>query len=409
MSLQRLSNVAARRIFLDRHALLEAPQGPADSPSLLTLIERLGFVQLDSINTVARAHDLILFARKPRYRTEDLKRLYENDLGLFEHWTHDAAVIPLSYYPQWDMRRTRDAEKLSKQWRSSRREGFEQEMKAVVDHIRAEGPSGSSDVGKGEKRCSGGWWDWHPSKTAMEYLWRTGTLHVVAREGFQKRYDLTERVLGADVWATNSAPSEAETIDWCCAGALDRLGFGTPTEIAAFWAHTTLTEAKAWCAHALTTGMVEQIEIEGADGSVKQVLARSNVSRDPAIEQSATKRMRVLSPFDPALRDRKRAKFLFGFDYRIEVFVPEPKRVFGYYVFPLLHGERLVGRVDMKAFRAEDTLRIRALWPEHGLAWGKGQQDAFEAELDRIKRLAGVSRIEFENDWLKPSMHHQFG
>ena len=409
MSLQRLSNTAARRIFLDRHALLETPQGPADSASLLALVQRLGFVQLDSINTVAGAHDLILFARKPRYRTEDLKRLYEHDNGLFEHWTHDAAVIPLSFYPQWHMRRMRDGEKLNKQWRTSRREGFAKELQTVLDHIRVEGPSGSSDVGKGEKRGSGGWWDWHPSKTALEYLWRSGALHVVGRDGFQKRYDLTERALDPAVWATNSAPTEAQTIDWCCTGALDRLGFATPTEIAAFWAHTSLKEAKAWCEDALSQGTVEQIEIEGADGMLKQVLARPDLPSDPATEQPATNRLRVLSPFDPALRDRKRAKFLFGFDYRIEVFVPQAKRVFGYYVFPLLQGDRLVGRVDMKAFRAEDTLRIRALWPEARVAWGKGRQDAFEAELDRIKRLAGVSKLEFEYGWLKPSMHHKFG
>ena len=409
MTLQRLSNTDARRIFLDRHALLETPKGAADSTSLLELIERLGFVQLDSINTVARAHDLILFARKPRYRSEDLKRLYEKDKGLFEHWTHDAAVIPLSYYPQWQMRRGRDAEKLNKQWRTSRRDGFAQELQAVLDHIRVEGASGSSDVGKGEKRGSGGWWDWHPSKTAMEYLWRSGTLHVVGREGFQKRYDLTERVLDPEIWATNNAPSDAETIDWCCAGALDRLGFATPTEIAAFWAHTTLKEAKEWCANALAQGTVAQIEIEGADGSVKQTLARPALLRDPSVEQTASNRLRVMSPFDPALRDRKRAKFLFGFDYRIEVFVPEAKRIFGYYVFPLLQGERLVGRVDMKAFRGEDILRVRALWPEHDVRWGKGRQDAFEAELERIKNLAGVSRVQFEDSWLKEPVDHQFG
>jgi uncharacterized protein len=127
------------------------------------------------------------------------------------------------------------------------------------------------------------------------------------------------------------------------------------------------------------------------------------------VQTAAPNRLRVLSPFDPALRDRKRAKFLFGFDYRIEVFVPEAKRIFGYYVFPLLQGERLVGRVDMKAFRGEDTLRVRALWPEVSVTWGKGRHAAFEAELDRVKRLAGVSNITFENGWLRPSIAHQFG
>jgi uncharacterized protein YcaQ len=409
MSLPRLTNTAARRIFMDRHALLDMPQGSANSEALLSLIERLGFVQLDSINTVARAHDLILFARKTRYRTDDLKRLYERDRALFEHWTHDAAVIPLSYYPQWQMRRTRDAAKLRKQWRNWRRDGFEEQLQTVLDHIRDHGACGSSDVGRHEKRGSGGWWDWHPSKTALEYLWRTGALHVVGREGFQKRYDLTERVLDPQIWARNLAPSDAQTIDWCCTGAIDRLGFATPGEIAAFWAHVSAAEAKNWCAQALQRGEIEQIEITGADRTLKRSLARPDLLSDAATHQPAPNRLRVLSPFDPALRDRKRAKFLFGFDYRIEVFVPEAKRIFGYYVFPLLQGERLVGRVDMKAFRAEDTLRIRALWPEQGMTWGKGRHAAFEAELDRIKRLAGVNRIEFEGGWLMSPKQRSFG
>ncbi|KEJ90781.1 winged helix-turn-helix domain-containing protein [Sulfitobacter donghicola] len=408
MNLPRLENSAARRIFLDRHALLESPQGPANSDALIALIERLGFVQLDSINTVARAHDLILFARKQRYRTNDLKRLYEKDKGLFEHWTHDAAVIPLSYYPHWQMRRDRDAAKLRKQWRNWRRDGFEDQLQCVLDFIRENGACGSSDVGQGEKRGSGGWWDWHPSKTALEYLWRSGALHVVGRQNFQKRYDLAERALDQQFTAPQNPPTDGDTIDWCCSGALDRLGFATSGEIAAFWAHVTAAEAKAWCAKSLTAGDIEELEIVGADKTCKRVFARPNLFADAAITQQAPQRIRALSPFDPALRDRKRAKFLFGFDYRIEVFVPEAKRIYGYYVFPLLQGERLVGRVDMKAFRSEDTLRIRALWPERGVAWGKGRQAAFEAELDRLKRLAGVNNIEFEADWLKPSADHQF-
>ena len=120
-----LSNSEARRIFLDRHALSETPQGPATGVALLDLIQRLGFVQLDSINTVARAHDLILFARRPGYRPKNLQRLYEKDRGLFEHWTHDAAVIPMAFYPHWHLRFQRDADLLKSRWQNWRRDGFE--------------------------------------------------------------------------------------------------------------------------------------------------------------------------------------------------------------------------------------------------------------------------------------------
>ena len=186
MSVPVLDNSAARRLFLHRHGLAETPAGPGRGEDLQDLIQRLGFVQLDSINTVARAHDMILRARRPAYRPRNLKRLYENDRALFEHWTHDAAVIPKAFYPYWHLRFRRDDELLRRLWKNWRRDGFEERFAVVLDHVRDHGPVCSSDVGKGEKRGSGGWWDWHPSKTALEYLWRTGALTVVHRKGFPR-------------------------------------------------------------------------------------------------------------------------------------------------------------------------------------------------------------------------------
>ena len=405
----RLTNSQARRIFLHRHHLSAAPTGKATGDDLLELIKGLGFVQLDSINTVARAHDLILFSRRQRYRPAALKKLYERDRALFEHWTHDAAVIPLDYYPQWHLRRQRDTQKLRKQWRNWRRDGFEEQFQKVLDQIRVQGPLSSADVGKGERRGSGGWWDWHPSKTALEYLWRSGALAVVGRENFQKRYDLSELALPAAFCDPAQMPDHNTTVDWCCAGALDRLGFATHTEIAAFWAHLSPAEAKVWCNAELDAGRIVQIEVEGADGTLKPAFARADIPQDPALEISPTPRLRVLSPFDPALRDRKRAERLFGFNYRVEMFVPAPKRIFGYYVFPILQGDRIVGRVDMKAFRDQDTLRVHALWPEKGVRWGKARNAAFEAELNKLLPLAGVSKVVFEEDWLRGSAEDQFG
>ena len=399
MTAVTLTNAQARRLFLDRHALSEVPQGAAHGSDLLALIERLGFVQLDSINTVARAHDLILFSRRPRYRPKSLKLLYERDRALFEHWTHDAAIVPMRYYPYWHLRRQRDAALLRKRWGAARREGFEAKFQDVLDLIRDRGPVCSADVGDGEARGSGGWWDWHPSKTALEYLWRSGALAVVGREGFRKYYDLTERVL--DRVQIGNAPDIEETIDWCCREALGRLGFATPGELARFWDHISPAEAKMWCAQAHAAGRIVEVQIACVDGTLRAAYAQPGIANDPSIAAEPTGRLRVLSPFDPALRDRARAERLFGFDYRIEVFVPEAKRTYGYYVFPLLEGDRLVGRIDMKAFRDADTLRIRALWPERKVRWGKGRARALEGELERIKRLACVSRVVFEDGWLR--------
>jgi uncharacterized protein YcaQ len=397
MTAAHLGNRAARRLFLERHALAESPVGPARGADLLELIHRLGFVQVDSINTIARAHDMILFSRRPTYRPKHLKRLYENDRALFEHWTHDAAVIPMEFYPHWHLRFARDAARLKKQWRNWRRDGFEARFAAVLDHVRDHGPVCSSDVGKDEKKGSGGWWDWHPSKTALEYLWRSGALTVVGRDGFQKRYDLTERVIDS----APPAPDPEDSIDWLCNAALERLGFATSGEIAAFWDTVTPQETRDWCARKMAQGDLTPVDIEGYDGKQRRCFARPDVLERAEQCRTPPGRMRILSPFDPALRNRDRAKRLFGFHYRIEVFVPAEKRRFGYYVFPMLEGDRLIGRIDMKAERDRGVLAIRALWPERGIRWSEARTRRLMAELDRVRRFAGLNDIDLAQGWLR--------
>jgi uncharacterized protein YcaQ len=403
VALARLDNRAARRLFLARHGLADVPAGPGKGADLLSVISDLGFVQVDSINTVARAHDMILFARRPRFRPAFLKALYERQGALFEHWTHDAAMIPRAFFPHWHLRFARDAEVLKRQWAQWRRDGYEARFEPVLRHIRDHGPVRAADVGAGETRASGGWWDWHPSKTALEYLWRVGALSVVGRDGFQKRYDLTERVIEAHLQGAANSPDPDETIDWLCDAALDRLGFATPGEIAAFWATVTPAEAQAWTALQRAAGRLAEIEIAGADGAWRRVFARPDAPARADALAAPTGRLRVLSPFDPALRDRKRAERLFGFHYRIEIFTPAAKRRYGYYVFPILEGDSLVGRIDMQADRKAGRLVVRALWPEAGMRWGKARQKRLEAELARVARFAGTGDPVFGEGWLRPA------
>ena len=398
MALPILSNTEARRIFLDRHLLSARPSGVGKGADLLSVIEDLGFVQLDSVNTLARAHDLILFSRRNRYRPKDLRRLYDKDRALFEHWTHDAAVIPKAFYPHWALRFQRDTEQLKERWAKWREPGYEKKFQTVLDHIREHGPVCSADFAPKEGRKSGGWWDWHPSKTALEFLWRSGALAVTSRRGFQKVYDLTERVIEENLRLpeTNLAPQD--TIDWKCANALDRLGFATPGELAAFWATVTPQEARDWVAKGLAQEKLCEAIINDVSGNGRKVVLRKETLL-PEVP-SPVSRMRVLSPFDPAIRNRQRTERLFGFHYRIEIFTPAPKRQYGYYVFPLLEGDRFVGRVDMKADRETGTLRVQKVWPELGVQWGKNRQKLFEDELGRIAVFADLDRIEFADDWL---------
>ncbi len=394
MSAPLIRNRAARRLFLDRHALIEAPSGPARGADLLALIHRLGFVQVDSVNTVERAHHMILWSRRQSYRPDHLRPLLERDRTLFEHWTHDASVIPTAFLPHWKGRFARDFVAIPERWEGWQGVAFRDKVSDVLDHVRAHGPVGSGDVGEDEARGKGGWWDWHPSKAALEYLWRAGQLAVAGREGFAKRYDLAERV-----YPPCPHPPHHETIDWACRGALDRLGFATSGEIAAFWKKITPDEAKLWCAAALARGEIEEVLIEGADGTARRSFARPGLAGAAEAVPEPASRIRILSPFDPALRDRKRTERLFGFFYRIEIFVPEPKRQYGYYVFPVLEGDRLIGRIDMKCRRADDSLVITAFWPEPGVALGRGRLDRLTAELDRLGRFTNCPNLLFADGW----------
>ncbi|MTH98887.1 winged helix-turn-helix domain-containing protein [Roseibium sp. RKSG952] len=402
-----LSNSEARRLFLARHGLLAQPKGTGKGDDLSNLADQLGFVQVDSINTVARAHHMILFARRPAYKEKHLKQLLEKDRSLFEHWTHDASVIPTAFFPHWRLRFKRDAERLRARWRNWHDNGFEEKFDAVLKRISDHGPVTSGEVGEDEQRQSGGWWDWHPSKTALEYLWRSGALAVCRRNGFQKVYDLTERIIPAPHLA--HVPDHGETIEWAAASALDRLGFATSGEIAAFWDLITPAEARAWCQDAVRRGQIVEAAIAGAAGQpMRKAFVRPDVLEEVKTLPEAPARIRVLSPFDPALRDRKRAERLFGFHYRIEVFVPEAKRQYGYYVFPVLEGEHLIGRIDMKAYRAEDRLHVRAFWPEPSIRLSKGRVRKLLAELDRVARFAGCRQVTFEQDWQRePARPHR--
>ena len=390
-----LRNTAARRLFLDRHALIESPTGPATGRSLAALIDRIGFVQVDSITTVERAHHMILWSRRQSYRPDNLRPLLERDRHLWEHWTHDAAILPVALHPHWQHRFLRDAERLHRNWRTWFRDGYEAQFDRILRRIEVEGPVTSTDVGEGEPRGKGGWWDWHPSKTALEWLWRTGQLAITRRDGFQKVYDLADRVIPDH---HRQATSDPETmIDWACNSALDHLGFADTSELRDYWRAITPDETRLWVRNALTRGEIVEILVEGADGTTRRSLARPDIeaAKIPELFQ----RLRILSPFDPALRDRDRAEFLFGFYYRIEVFVPEPKRKYGYYVFPVLEGDRLIGRIDVKAYRDRGCLTVKAFWPEPGIKLGSGRLARLEAELDRLTKFSGCITFDFMDGW----------
>lgn len=384
-----LTNAEARRLFLARHRLSERPTGPADRATVAATIRDLGFVQVDSIATVARAHHTILYARHHRYRPATLRRLLDTR-DLFEGWTHDASLIPIEFWPHWRRRHASFAEHARTKWAGRFGPDIEAVCARVLAHIEANGPTMTRHFE--EERTQGGWWEWHPTKVALEYLWRSGRIAVCHREAFQKCYDLTERVVPAPI--LQREVSDEETVDWACEAALSRLGFATPKQIAAFFELVATCDVEAW--RARQGDRLITIGVTQADGAVRPMLAFAD-----ALEHAdpPAARLRILSPFDPLLRDRRRTELLFGFHYRIEVFVPAPKRRYGYYVFPMLEGERFVGRIDMA--RSGDALEVTALWPEAGVRFGTGRCRALDAELHRMARFAECERVQYRDGWLR--------
>lgn len=399
-----INNRQARRLFMGRQGLCKSPTAAQSKLDLHSLIHQLGFVQLDSIRTVERADHMILFARNQNYNREHLRQLHEEDASLFEHWTHDAAIIPTEFYPHWKRRFKLTEQRLRKnretQISGNKELSFEELISHVQDHIYVNGPALSRDFKKPPTDDKiNGWWEWHPSKTALEFLWRTGSLSIARRDGFQKVYDLTHRVIPAE-YLRKKIQAETTFIDWSCSNALDRLGFASAAELAAFWGSVKATDAKAWCARQRSEQLIDVL-VEDACGVKRPAFARPAVIEQLNSAPEPPERIRILSPFDPLLRDRKRLQRLFGFDYRIEVFVPEAKRRYGYYVFPIMEKDKMIGRIDMKTEQQLDRLHIKGLWLEPGISHSKNRQRGLIAELRRLAKFTGVRNLSFDQNYLK--------
>ena len=389
-----ITNAQARKIFLERQGLSRPPHLALGKSGLYDLIHDLGFVQVDSIATVERAHHQILFSRNQTYRPEHLTELLEKDRTLFEHWTHDASIIPSAFFPYWKHRFVRREARILENWAKWQGEGFDQAFDETYEKIRENGPIMAREV-KAEDHKSGGWWNWHPSKTALEFLWHTGKLAIAGRDNFQKIYDLSERVIPPEHFLTEV--DHDVFIDWACRQALTRLGFATHGEIAAFFDLVTPQEAKAWVED--HRDELEEVSIETVDGKRRASFALAESLPALLDPSEPPARIRTLSPFDPLIRDRARTERLFGFFYRIEIFVPEPKREYGYYVFPLLESDRLIGRIDMKADRKAGILDVKRLWLEKGVKPSAGRLEKLEAELVRLAKFAGVERVVLRDGW----------
>ncbi len=369
----------ARRLLLGAQGLLDDPDRSATPARVLRQIERMGYVQVDTINVVVRAHHHILMGRFDGYQPATLARLLERDRTLFEHWTHDASVIPTACFAHWRPRFAFFKQRMHPEtspWAARYGPEPRKLIAQVRRRVRREGPLGTRDF-ENEAPRRGSFWNWGPSRFALEYLWRTGEFSISRRDGFQKLYDLTERVLPKTVGLRTPAP--AAHLEWACRTALERLGCASPTELRDFLWAVDLNEVKTWCARAERAGDILKVMVEGqGDAKPWPAYALPDWQRRARACPDPPRRMRLLSPFEPVLHDRKRAQRMFGFDYRFEGFVPRGKRQYGYYVLPLLEEDRFVGRADAKLQRDQDRLEILSLHWEPGITPTPARRRALE-------------------------------
>ena len=342
-----------RRIALHRQGLLrQAPFGRGKAAALRA-VEHLGYVQIDTISVVERAHHHVLRSRVPNYRPSFLDQL-QREGKVFEYWYHAAAYLPMRDY-RFALRDMQAVKSGELSWVRSRDRKL---MKRIRDRVRLEGPLRSRDF-EDPRPSRAGWWDWKPAKRALEQLFIEGDLMITGRDGFQKTYDLPERALPADVSTT--APSLDEFAAYLVANTLRSHGFATRKSFTHLRSSAGLREAVAKTLEAgAAEGRLRRFSTH--DGELWWGDAELLDQRAPP----AAAAVRILSPFDNAVILRRRVQSLFDFDYQVECYVKAQNRRYGYFCLPVLHRDRMVGRMDCKAHRATGEFNIKQLHIEGG-------------------------------------------
>jgi uncharacterized protein YcaQ len=374
-----ISAAEARRIVLKAQGLdRETPFG-LGTKGALGAFERLGYVQIDTISVVERAHHHVLWSRVPDYKPELLHRLQAGDRLIFEYWSHAASYLPFADY-RYCLPRMRAYSKGKRHWFARDRKS----MAFVLDRIRAEGPLQARDFEAPPGKRSGPWFDWKPSKRALEQLFIQGELMIRERRGFQKVYDLPERVLPAGI--DTSLPSAGEMARYLVRLQLRSHGLGLEPEMRYLRKNAQKAVSQA-LREMEEDGEIVRVRIEGGGEhfALKRALEEPLTAPGPD-------HVRILSPFDNLVIQRKRLKRLFGFDYQIECYVPEPKRKHGYFVLPVLRGDRLVARIDTKADREKRELRVLSQHFEESRE-RKAILAALGPELERFARFNGCEKV----------------
>jgi uncharacterized protein len=322
-------------------------------------VDQLHLLQIDSVNVLIRSHYLPLYARLGDYdRTALDKRCFGNEQRqYFECWAHEASLVPLALHPlmRWRMERAKRGDGKYSQMDRFGNDNRDY-LKSTLNFISKNGPTRTSEIPDGGK-SQGSWWGWSRGKLALETLFDQGLVTTATRLGFERIYDIPERVIPADILNLRT-PTESESFRTLIEKSAIALGISTEIDLRDYF-RLPVAEARAAIAENVEAGILRVVTIEGW----KQPAYLHHTAKAPH-KVGATA---LLSPFDPLVWNRPRAERLFNFHYRIELYTPEPKRKFGYYVLPFLHEDKLVGRFCLKADRAASTLKVNTSHHEAGV------------------------------------------
>lgn len=339
-----LSPQQLKRITLESQGLTQTTPFGKGKTAVLKAIEHLGYIQIDTLSIVERAHHHILWTRIPDYQTKHLEALI-NERKVFEYWFHAA-----SYLPMKDFRYALVQMSAVKNSKTHYYNAAPEVMQYVMDTIRAEGPKRVRDF-ESENKRSGSWWNWQPTKIALERLFLQGDLMISDRSGMQKVYDLTERVLPAGIDIT--LPTPMEYAEYLVKTYLQAYGFTTIKQITHLKREAALKKSvHEVLASMLLEGTVQEVSIAG----MPSVFIKSDLL-EKTLKKSRSN-ISLLSPFDNSIIHRDRIQQLFDFDFRLECYVPQQKRQYGYFCLPILFGDIFVGRVDCKAHRKEKQFEL---------------------------------------------------
>jgi uncharacterized protein YcaQ len=380
-----LSLAAARALHLAAQGLLQPRRRKARKDDVLETIRQMGVLQIDTIHVVARSPYLVLWSRLGDYPQPWLEQLLEEG-ALFEYWAHEACFVPIEDYGLLRHRMLDPAAmgwKYSATWMEERRA----EVDAVLAHIRANGPTRSSDFERTDGQ-SGGWWGWKPEKRSLEVLFTAGVLMIARRHNFQRIYDLAERVLPD--WHDSRMPAMDETQRTLVLKAVKALGLARAHWISDYYR----TKPPRLDPETLVAqGLLLRARVAGWDDPVYIHPDHAQLAADAASGALAPTLTTILSPFDPVVWDRRRAQELFDFDYRLECYTPAEKRVHGYFVLPILRRGALVGRIDAKAHRGSGVFELKTLSLEPGVRLSDRLVRDVAAALQRCAHWHGCPQV----------------